>query len=87
MTSKSILKWANENGVEGHYLDSGKPQQNGYIESFNGSMREKCLNEQIFDSLADARRTLAIWRYEYNNVRPHSWLGNMTPPDAHRALE
>ena len=86
-TSKAILKWANENGVEWHYIDPGKPQQNGYIESFNGSLRDECLNEEIFDSLADARRKLALWRYDYNNVRPHSSLGNKTPSDARRALE
>lgn len=56
-TSKAILKWANANGVEWHYIDPGKPQQNGYIESFNGSLRDECLNEEIFDSLADARRS------------------------------
>ncbi len=86
-TSKAILKWANENGVEWHYIDPGKPQQNGYIESCNGSLRDECLNEEIFDSLADARRTLALWRYDYNNVRPHSSLGNKTPAEARRALE
>jgi putative transposase len=86
-TSKAILKWANENGVEWHYIDPGKPQQNGYIESFNGSLRDECLNEEIFDSLADARRTLALWRYDYNNIRPHSSLGNQTPAEARRALE
>lgn len=68
--SKAILKWANDNDVEWHYIDPGKPQQNGYIESFNGSLRDECLNEEIFDGLADARRKLAIWRYDYNNVRP-----------------
>lgn len=86
-TSKAILKWANENGVEWHYIDPGKPQQNGYIESFNGSLRDECLNEEIFDSLADARRKLALWRYDYNNVRPHSSLGNKTPTEARRTLE
>ena len=86
-TSKAILKWANDNGVEWHYIDPGKPQQNGYIESFNGSLRDECLNEEIFDSLADARRKLAIWRYDYNNIRPHSSLGNQTPAEARRALE
>ena len=85
-TSKAILKWANENGVEWHYIDPGKPQQNGYIESFNGSLRDECLNEEIFDSLADARRKLALWRYDYNNVRPHSSLGNRSPAKARRAL-
>lgn len=85
-TCKAILKWANENGVEWHYIDSGKPQQTGYIESFNGSLRDECLNEEIFDSLADARRTLALWRYDYKNVRPHSSLGNQTPAQACRTL-
>jgi putative transposase len=86
-TSKAILKWANENGVEWHYIDPGKPQQNGYIESFNGSLRDECLNEEIFDSLADVRRVLALWRHDYNNVRPHSSLGNKTPAEARQALD
>ena len=101
-TSKAILKWANENAVEWHYIDPGKPQQNGFIESFNGSLRDECLNEEIFDSLAHSsgkqspglfsdpphtRRKLALWRYDYNNVRPHSSLGNQTPAEARRALE
>ncbi len=64
-----------------------RSQQNGYIESFNGSLRDECLNEEIFDSLADARRKLALWRYHYNNVRPHSSPGNKTPAEARRALE
>lgn len=68
-------------------MTPGKPQQNAYIESFNGSLRDECLNEEIFDSLADARRKLALWRYDYNNVRPHSSLGNLTPAEARRALE
>jgi putative transposase len=86
-TSKAILKWANDNKVEWHYIDPGKPQQNGYIESFNGSLRDECLNEEIFDSLADARRILGLWRYDYNNVRPHSSLGNQTPAEARQTLE
>ena len=63
-TSRAILKWTNDNRVEWHYIDPGKPQQNGYIESFNGNLRDECLNEEIFDSLTDARRTLALWRYD-----------------------
>lgn len=86
-TSKAILKWANDNGVEWHYTDPGKPQRNGYIELFNGSLRDECLNEEIFDSLADARRKLALWRYDDNNVRLHSSLGNKTPTEARRAIE
>lgn len=86
-TSAAILKWAGDTGVAWHYIDPGKPQQNGLIESFNGSLRDECLNEEIFDSLADARQKLALWRYDYNNVRPHSSLGNKTPAQARRALE
>ena len=48
---------------------------------------DECLNEEIFDTLTDARQTLALWRYDYNNVRPHSSLGNKTPAEARRALE
>ncbi|MDP7151602.1 MAG: IS3 family transposase [Paracoccaceae bacterium] len=87
LTSRAVLKWANENDVEWHYIDPGKPQQNAFIESFNGSLRDELLNEEIFDSLDDARRKLAMWRYDYNHVRPHSSLGNQTPVEARRALE
>jgi putative transposase len=86
-TSEAIRKWANENGVEWHYIDPGKPKQNGYIEFFDGSLRDECLNEEIFDSLAYARRKSGLWRYDYNNVRPHSSLVNKTPSVARRALE
>ena len=86
-TSRAILKWANDNGVAWHYIDPGKPQQNAFIESFNGSLRDECLNEEMFDSLDDARRKLALWRYDYNNVRPHSSLGNQTPAQARLTLE
>jgi putative transposase len=86
-TSRAILKWAKDRGVEWHYIDPGKPQQNAFIESFNGSLRDECLNEELFDSLADARRKLALWRYDYNNVRPHSSLGGRAPAEARRALE
>jgi putative transposase len=86
-TSKAILKWANANKVDWHYIDPGKPQQNAFIESFNGSLRDELLNEELFDSLPDARRKLALWRYDYNHVRPHSSLGNRTPVQARRAFE
>ena len=54
---------------------------------FNGSLRDELLNEEIFDTLDDARRKLALWRYDYNNIRPNSSLGNQTPAEARRALE
>ena len=75
-TSRAILKWANDNDVEWHYIDPGKPRQNAFIESFNGSLRDELLNEESFDSLDDARHGLALWRYDYNHVRPHSSLDN-----------
>lgn len=86
-TSRAILKWADKNGVPWHYIDPGKPQQNAFIESFNGSLRDELLNEEIFDTLDDARRKLALWRYDYNAVRPHSSLENLTPLEARRTLE
>ncbi|SFA58279.1 Integrase core domain-containing protein [Paracoccus halophilus] len=61
-----------------HYIDPGQTQQNAFIESFNGSLRDELLNEEIFGSLDDARRNLALWRYDYNTVRPHSSLANQT---------
>ena len=87
LTSRAILKWANDNDVDWHYIDPGRPQQNAFIESFNGSLRDELLNEELFDSLDDARKKLALWRYDYNQVRPHSSLGNQTPAEARRALE
>ena len=64
--------------------DLGKPQQNASIESFNGSLRDEHLNEELFDRLADARRKLAVWRYHCNNARPHSPLvtTNIKPADS-----
>jgi putative transposase len=59
-TDRAILRWANDNGVDWHYIDPGKPQQNDFIGSFNGSLRDKLLNEEIFDTLGDARRKLAL---------------------------
>jgi putative transposase len=73
--------------VPWHFIDPGKPQQNAFIESFNGSLRDELLNEEIFDTLDDARRRLALWRYDYNAVRPHSSLANQTPQQARRTLE
>ena len=71
-TSRAILKWANDNSVDWHDIDPGKPQQNAFIESFNSSLRDELLKEEMFDNLDDARRKLALWRYDYNNVRPHA---------------
>ena len=81
LTSTAILRWSQETGVEWHYIAPGKPQQNAFIESFNGRLRDELLNETLFASLAHARAVLAVWRLDYNTVRPHSSLGNLTPVD------
>jgi putative transposase len=73
--------------VDWHYIVLGNPQQNGFIESLNGSLRNELLNGEILDTLDEARRKLALWRYEYNYVRPHSSLKNQTLAEVCRALE
>jgi putative transposase len=78
-TSNAILAWADETGVGWHYIAPGKPQQNGFIESFNGRLRDELLNETLFRSLPHARAVLDAWRRDYNHERPHSKLGWMTP--------
>ena len=77
--SQVVDQWAYENGVQLHFIEPGSPWQNGYIESFNGKFRDECLNENWFLDLADARRKIAEWKWDYNFVRPHSALGYMTP--------
>ena len=86
LTSNAILSWADETGVGWHYIASGKPQQNGFIESFNGRLRDELLNETLFRSLPHARAVLEAWRHDYNTERPHSKLGWMTPRAYARAL-
>lgn len=85
-TSKAILEWQTKTGVDWRYIQPGKPQQNAFIESFNGRLRDELLNEQVFGGLADARRAIAKWRYDYNTARPHSGLQGKTPIEARRAL-
>jgi putative transposase len=79
LTSNAILGWADQTGVGWHYIAPGKPQQNGFIESFNGRLRDEMLNETLFKSLPQARAVLEAWRRDYNEQRPHSKLGWMTP--------
>lgn len=81
LTSNVMLRWAKDNGVEWHYIAPGKPQQNGFMESFNGKLRDECLNEHVFTSLAEARRIIEAWRVDYNTVRPHSSLNYRTPEE------
>ena len=79
LTSNAILSWADQAQVGWHYIAPGKPQQNGFVESFNGKLRDELLNEVLFRSLPHARAVLEAWRRDYNEERPHSKLGWMTP--------
>lgn len=77
--SKALDNWTYLRGVKLHFIRPGKPVENAYIESFNGRLREECLNTNLFQSLDDARNKIERWRIEYNHWRPHSSLGNLTP--------
>ncbi len=79
MTSHAVLKWCQDTGVNWHYIQPGKPMQNAFVESFNGRLRDECLNENIFTNLAEARHIIETWRIDYNTERPHTSLGGMTP--------
>ena len=78
-TSNAILAWTKEHQVEWHYIAPGRPMQNGYIESFNGRMRDELLNESLFVDLDQARQLIGAWAADYNTARPHSSLGYKTP--------
>jgi putative transposase len=86
LTSKALDQWAYERGVQLRFIAPGKPQQNGFVESFNGKFRDECLNEHWFTTLYDAREKVEAWRVEYNRERPHSSLGNQTPEEFRRSL-
>ncbi|WP_442132283.1 IS3 family transposase [Rhizobium leguminosarum] len=81
MTSMAILEWCQNTHIDWHYIAPGKPMQNGFVESFNGSFRDECLNETLFSSLTQARIEIAAWKEDYNRNRPHSSLGNITPTE------
>jgi putative transposase len=85
LTSMAILRWSQDAQVEWHYIAPGKPQQNAFVESFNGRLRDELLNETLFTSLAHARAILDAWKDDYNTIRPHSGLGNL-PPAAYARL-
>jgi putative transposase len=76
---KDLDAWAYQKGIKLDFIRPGKPVENAYIESFNGRLRDECLNDQLFLSLEDARRKIETWRMDYNTHRPHSSLGNLTP--------
>lgn len=78
---QSLDFWAYRHGVTLSFIQPGKPVQNAYIESFNGKLRDECLNESYFTSLIDAQTTIEAWRRDYNDKRPHSSLGDLTPTE------
>jgi transposase InsO family protein len=78
-TSNAILASAKDNRVEWHYIAPRRPMQNGYVESFNGRMRDELLNESLFFGLDHARSAIADWVADFNTARPHSSLGYQTP--------
>ena len=79
LTSNAMLEWQEERGVEWHYRAPGKPMQNGFVESFNGRLRDECLNEHLFSSYSQARGIIQRWRHDYNTERPHTSLDGLTP--------
>ena len=79
LVSKALDEWAYAVGLQLRYIQPGKPQQNAYIESFNGKFRDECLNEHWFMSMRHARQLIEEWRQDYNAQRPHSAIGYQTP--------
>ena len=79
LTSRHFLSWCEEHKIQLIHIQPGRPMQNGHVESFNGRLRDECLNANWFRNLLDARAKIGAWREEYNGERPHSSLGYRTP--------
>jgi putative transposase len=80
-TGRALDSWAYGRGVQLHFIRPGKPIENAFVESFNGRLRDECLNENWFADLQEARTKIGAWRIDYNEVRPHSALGDRTPTE------
>jgi putative transposase len=80
-TSNAILAWQQENDIEWPYIAPGKPMQNGFVESFNGRLRDACLNAHLFTNLNEARQIIEAWRIDDNTNRPHASLNGPTPSE------
>jgi putative transposase len=84
-TAQAIRRWLNRLGVKTLFIEPGSPWENGYIESFNGKLRDELLNRETFYSLIEAKVLIKRWRKEYNQIRPHSSLNYRPPaPEARR---
>ena len=79
LTSRAVLVWSSDVGIEWHYIAPGNAMQNGFVESFNGRIRDVLLKETLFFTIGQARSILSRWVHEYNTERPHSSLGYATP--------
>jgi len=79
--SRELDSWAYRNRVQLDFIRPGKPVENAFIESFNGRLRDECLNANLFFSIEDAREKLEAWRIDYNTQRPHSSIGNLAPEE------
>ena len=86
-TARAVRKWLGSLGVRTLFIEPGSPWENGYIESFNGKLRDELLNREIFTTLTEAKVLIADWRKEYNQVRPHSAKGYKPPAPEARMLE
>ncbi len=78
-TGKAMMVWAHRHGIELRLIEPGKPNQNAYVESFNGRLRDECPNEHWFTSLEHAKHVIETWRREYNEERSKGSLGGLTP--------
>ena len=86
-TSRAMFYWAQERGIQLNFIEPGKPVQNAFNESFNGRLRDECLNESVFNNIHHARAVIESWRQHYNQERPHSSLGYLTPDEYRQQLE
>jgi putative transposase len=80
-SGEAMLKWAAQRNIDLHFVDPGRPMQNGKVESFNGRLRDELLNEHAFPTISHARSTIERWRMDYNTCRPHTALGGLTPTE------
>ena len=87
LTSRHFLSWCEERKIQLIHIQPGKPMQNGHVESFNGRLRDECLNANWFRTVMDARAKISAWRDEYNGERPHSSLGYRTPNEFAEVLK
>jgi putative transposase len=83
----AMFEWTHRREIESCFIEPGKPSQNAFIESFNGRLRDECLNENVFSSLHQAREIVESWRQHYNEYRPHSSIGYLTPLEYRQQLE